>query len=131
VADAYTAAQNFGPNFKLFLSFDMTSFPCSSYSDGETLRDYISDYRSHPNSLLYNARVVVSTFAGENCYFGTSSLNEGWRTVVKNDAQTYFIPSFFVDPSEFRELDVMDGAFNVSYQSSTQFSSFTEKFNPS
>jgi glucan endo-1,3-alpha-glucosidase len=114
VADAFTAAQNFGPDFKLFLSFDMTSFPCSSASDVTTLRDYIYKYRFHSNSLLYNGRVVVSTFAGEYCFFGTSSLNDGWRSVVKKDFQTYFIPSFFVDPSEFSTLDFIDGAFNVT-----------------
>jgi glucan endo-1,3-alpha-glucosidase len=113
VADAFAAARDFGSDFKLFLSFDMTSLPCASPSDAEALMRYIINYYGHPNSLFYNGKMFVSTFAGQDCRFGESSLDDGWIKAVKSGPPVYFVPSFFVDPSAFNDIRVMDGAFNV------------------
>jgi len=112
VADAYAAAQ--GTRFQLFISFDMTVIPCGSRADAKRIRRYITDYQSHPNQMKFNDRLVVSTFAGESCRFGTNSLNQGWLETLKSAGMppVWFVPSFFVDPSEFPGLTVMDGYFS-------------------
>lgn len=117
VGYAYAAASSLkSVPFKLFVSFDMSSLPCSSAADAQTIRNYISGYASHPNQLLYNGKVFISTFAGESCTFGAKSVNQGWTNTVKTGlkASTYFVPSFFVDPATFPSYSVMDGAFGVS-----------------
>lgn len=116
VANAYAAAKSFGTNFKLFVSLDMSSLPCTAAGDTATVQNYITTYSSHPNQLLYDSKMVLSTFAGESCTFGQGSLNDAWTTAVKASSlpAVYFIPSFFVDPATFSGLTVMDGAFNVS-----------------
>lgn len=115
IANAYTAAENLNTTFKLFLSFDMTSLPCENVQDADLLRQYITTYAQHPNQLLYNGGVFVSTFAGENCLFGSSNVNQGWLNTLKTDLPSvYFVPSFFVDPRTFPTYTVMDGIFNVS-----------------
>ncbi|KAJ6582853.1 glycoside hydrolase family 71 protein [Mycena sp. CBHHK59/15] len=113
VADAYAAARSQGSNFKLFLSFDMGSLSCASSGDATILRSYITTYKDHPNQLLYNNRILVSTFAGESCRFGARTLNDGWNNAVKIGLPAvYFVPAFFMDPATFPNLTVMDGAFN-------------------
>jgi glucan endo-1,3-alpha-glucosidase len=118
VADAYTAAQmcrDNGLHFKLFLSFDMTSLPCSSAADADLLRSYINSYHSNINQLHYDGNPFVSTFAGESCSFGQDSVNDGWTYAVKSGKPAiYFVPSFFVDPSQFSDYTVIDGMLNVS-----------------
>ncbi|KDQ55491.1 glycoside hydrolase family 71 protein [Jaapia argillacea MUCL 33604] len=111
VADAFTAAADTG--FKLFLSFDMTSLPCSGAGDATTLRNYILNYDTHPSQLKYNGKSLVSTFGGEYCTFGTGNLNQGWMNAVKTGMPPiHFIPAFFIDPGAFEGMTVMDGAFN-------------------
>ncbi|KAF9462540.1 alpha-1,3-glucanase [Collybia nuda] len=113
VADAYEAAQQNGQGFKLFMSFDMSSMPCSNPEDGKKLREYITTYQSHPNQLKYKNAILASTFAGQDCRFGAKSLNEGWRNTLKTGLPpVHFVPSFFVDPATFGGLNVMDGSFS-------------------
>ncbi|KAI0916454.1 hypothetical protein AcV5_002948 [Taiwanofungus camphoratus] len=113
VANAYSAAAQLNTTFKLFISFDMTSLPCTSASDINILQYYINTYASHPNQQLYRGRVFTSAFAGESCTFGAATLNDGWISAVKtNVAATYFVPAFFVNPAIFPNLTVMDGGFN-------------------
>jgi glucan endo-1,3-alpha-glucosidase len=109
VADAYTAAQ--GTRFKLFISFDMayifhscsmvisllTVFshrviPCGSRADAERIRKYVKDYQSHPSQMKFNNRLVVSTFAGESCRFGTNDLNQGWSETLKSADMPLVLP---------------------------------------
>ena len=109
VADAYAAA--LGTKFQLFISFDMayhfhfrsmvilclTPFPhriipCGSRADAERIRKYITDYQLHPNQMKFNDRVVVSTFAGESCRFGTNSLNQGWSETLKSGDMPPVVP---------------------------------------
>ena len=125
VANAYAAAKSLGSPLKLFFSFDMSSLPCSSRENAGILQMYIRKYANHPNQMLYNGSVLVSTFAGEQCTFGSSSLNDGWRDTLKVGLPpVYFVPSLFVDPNTFSELTVMDGAFSVS----SIFSTFQSLF---
>ncbi|EPQ50592.1 glycoside hydrolase [Gloeophyllum trabeum ATCC 11539] len=117
VADAYKAAQNSGTNFKLFFSFDMTALPCATAQDAAALVGHVTDYVSHPSQFKYDGLVFVSTFAGESCTFGQSSVVQGWQTQfvdkLTGSNSIYFVPSFFVDPGTFSTYnDVMNGAFN-------------------
>ncbi|KDQ19482.1 glycoside hydrolase family 71 protein [Botryobasidium botryosum FD-172 SS1] len=114
VADAYQAARETGRNFKLFMSFDMSSFPCGSAGDANILRSYINNYSGHPNQAFLRGKVLVTTFAGESCSFGQGGLNNAWNYAVKNgvNAAITFIPSFMIDPGQFGGLSVMDGDFN-------------------
>lgn len=114
VANAFAAARKLATPFKLFFSFDMSSLPCATGNDGTALRNYIRTYAAHPNQLLYNSRVFVSTFAGESCTFGRASVNDGWRYTLKVGLpDVHFVPAFFVDPATFPQYTVIDGAFNV------------------
>ncbi|VDC00768.1 unnamed protein product [Peniophora sp. CBMAI 1063] len=122
VKDAYDAAAESGMGFKVFMSFDMTVMPCASPDDATTLRNYITTYASHPAQQLYASRVLATTFAGESCTFGQSSVAEGWKTQFTQhpdlmgdggESKVWFMPSFFVDPATFGGYDgVMDGALN-------------------
>ncbi|KAF8798939.1 glycoside hydrolase family 71 protein [Phlegmacium glaucopus] len=117
VADAYDAAKQSGLDFKLFLSLDMSSFPCNSPTDARTLRNLVNTYISHPNQLQYASRAFVSTFSGENCKFGQGSVPDGWKSQFSKhpdlDGKIYFVPAFFIDPASFTDFaDVMDGDFN-------------------
>ena len=96
--------------------------PCSATADAETLRTYITTYATHPNQLIYNGRVFASTFSGESCTFGQGSVTSAWQTQflqqLTGSSAVYFVPSFFVDPSQFNTYsNVIDGMFNVSYSS--------------
>ncbi|KAI0917175.1 hypothetical protein AcV5_007718 [Taiwanofungus camphoratus] len=117
VADAYQAAASSGTGFKLFLSFDMSALPCSSPSDAQTLRNYISTYASHSNQLIVNGRVFASTFSGETCTFGQGSVQQGWQSQFVSQLTganaVNFVPSFFVDTSTFGQYDgIINGMFN-------------------
>ena len=114
VANAYAAARNLATPFKLFLSLDMTSLPCAKTGDSATLRRYVEMYASHPNQLLVNGKMFVSTFAGESCTFGQQNVNNGWISTLKTGLPpVYFVPSFFVDPATFPQYSVIDGAYGV------------------
>ncbi|KZT73782.1 glycoside hydrolase family 71 protein [Daedalea quercina L-15889] len=117
VANAYQAAENLGLDFKLFVSLDMSSLPCTTADDASALRDYVTTYASHPNQLLWDGKVFISTFAGSDCTFGQSSSAAGWQSEfidqLTGSNAVQFVPSFFVDPSTFTTYDgVMDGYFN-------------------
>jgi glucan endo-1,3-alpha-glucosidase len=114
VADAFAAAETLsqrGIHFGLFISFDMTSLPCSQPGDAINLQNYIKTYASHPNQLIYQNQALVSTFAGDACTFGMADSNSGWQYAVKSGPDdVIFIPAFFTTFPP-----TIDGAFNVSY----------------
>ncbi|TFK34633.1 glycoside hydrolase [Crucibulum laeve] len=110
------------PSFRLFLSFDMSSLPCGSPSDADTIRSLIRAYAVHPAYLLFQGRPVLSTFGGEYCNFGTGSLDAGWASVIRNGVlngvggpmggkEVVFLPAFFIDPGVVGGL-AADGAFS-------------------
>ncbi|KLO14581.1 glycoside hydrolase [Schizopora paradoxa] len=118
VADAYSAAEATGTGFKLFISLDMSSLPCTSAADATSLQPYVTNYTSHPNQLKYDNKVFLSTFAGETCLFGQATTAQGWTTFLSPLTGTnavFFVPSFFSDPTTWSStgvLNVMDGGFS-------------------
>jgi glucan endo-1,3-alpha-glucosidase len=70
--------------------------------------------------MKYNGRVFASSFSGESCTFGQSSVANGWSSQFTQHPDltganaVFFVPSFFVDPATFNVYgQVMDGVFNV------------------
>ncbi|TDL26045.1 glycoside hydrolase [Rickenella mellea] len=120
VADAYNAAAQSNTGFKMFLSFDMTVFPCASPPDALTLVNYTRQHQNHPAQFIYppgSSKAFTSTFSGEKCTFGQSSPAAGWTSQFKNTLgdTVYFVPSLFSDPASFQSDGfgtVMDGDFN-------------------
>ncbi|KAI9511468.1 glycoside hydrolase family 71 protein [Russula earlei] len=115
VLDGYEAARQLHTGFKLFLSFDMTSIPGGSGADIEFLRRYLELVGHHPNQLMYQGRALVSTFAGDQCTFGQTSLAGGWsvaRSILETVCPVHFIPAFFIDPTRYPTLSCIDGIFH-------------------
>lgn len=95
IADAYRAAQTLGTNFKLLLSFDMSAFDCTSTVRLGLFQNYVSTYLPHPNAATYGGKPALSTFGGEWCTFGQSSVNAGWQAVLGSRRNTtYFMPAY-------------------------------------
>ena len=114
VADAYTAAQQSGLNFKLFLSLDMTSLGCWSSSDASNLVGLVSRWANHPNAAMHNGKVLVSTFAGSDCHFGQGRGSSAWQQMFVDalkgkGVNIFFVPSIFSDISTFSSNTWMDG----------------------
>ena len=134
VANAFCAASKFNnatetakgtdasrSGFKLFLSFNMTSLPCSSVRDASILQQYIRTYANHIDYFRYDGRMLVSTFAGDECRFGERSLDEGWKHALKPNymngptlPDVWFVPAFFASPQTLSNSTAIDGLFNVS-----------------
>ena len=116
IKDAYDAAEQSGTSFKLFLSLDMTVLNCGSWSDASALVNIVSKYATHPNQAMIDGKVLVSTFAGSSCTFGTGSMN-GWQSAFDNalaaaGVNIFFVPSIFQDPATFKNIGFMDGELN-------------------
>jgi glucan endo-1,3-alpha-glucosidase len=114
VADAYTAAQQSGLDFKLFLSLDMTSLGCWSASDASNLVGLVSRWANHPNAAMHNGKVLVSTFAGSDCHFGQGVGSKAWQNMFvdalgNKGVDIFFVPSIFSDISTFSSNTWMDG----------------------
>ncbi|KAI0827705.1 glycoside hydrolase family 71 protein [Trametes gibbosa] len=115
VERCYAAASESDHSFKLCLSFDMSSLRGSSREDVNLLRDYIAAVANHPCQLLYDGKVLVSTFAGQDSLFGHSTLHHAWKFVkgtLEEIAPIHLIPSFFIDPRRYPDIPAMDGYFN-------------------
>ncbi|KAH9047309.1 glycoside hydrolase family 71 protein [Lactarius hengduanensis] len=115
VADCYATAQRLQTGFKLFLSFDMTSIPGDTEADAELLHQYVDLVGCHPNQFLYHRRALVSTFAGDQCKFGQTSIAEAWkfaRSAMERVCPIHLIPALFVDPARYPVLTPVDGIFH-------------------
>ncbi|KAG8862543.1 hypothetical protein FRB96_001100 [Tulasnella sp. 330] len=110
VTDFYTAAS--GTSFKLFMSFDMTVLPGDGAGDADLLKNYITSVYDHPNQLKVNGKSLVSTFSGENSFFGQGSANAGWQFVFNGVGAVEFMPSFFSTPAASAAMSVVDGVMN-------------------
>ncbi len=94
---------------------------------------WVQQYVNHPNQFTYppsNPKPFVSTFSGESCTFGQSSVADGWNSQFYSKLNIHFVPSFFVDPTTFGSsglANVMDGAFqwNAAWQTSVTTSSLS------
>ncbi|KAI0250094.1 glycoside hydrolase [Lactifluus subvellereus] len=118
VTDCYATALQLGTNFKLFLSFDMSSIPGRTVADAEYLHQYLELVGHHPNQFLYEGRALVSTFAGDDCKFGqTSTGDQAWsfaRSVMEKACPVHLIPAFFKffeDPALYPVPTSADGIF--------------------
>ncbi|KAL5523926.1 hypothetical protein ACEPAG_8099 [Sanghuangporus baumii] len=117
VKNAYTAAEQSGSNFKMFISFDMTILPCAGPGDAAQLRKYITTYANHTAQFKYNNKVFASTFAGDKCAFGQTNAAQGWQSQFTSQLTganaVFFVPSFFVDPGQLGDYaNTVDGMFN-------------------
>jgi len=101
VAQFLAAAQNNG-NFKLFLSFDMSSL---TFSYDVLYRFHFA--ANHPNYYHYNGRPFFSTFAGEY----QDAFWSNWK--ASSGLNPYFCPSWPNYPSQnfFQNHPVVDCAF--------------------
>ena len=91
--------------------------PCTTADNAKTLRDTVTTFANHTSQFKYNGKAFVSTFSGEKCTFGQSSVAEGWTSQFKNQLQdsVFFVPSFFDDPSTLNTYqDAIDGEYSVS-----------------
>ena len=103
-------------NFKMFLSLDMTSLSCGSWTDAQALVALVQRFASSSAQAKFNGKVLVSTFAGSDCTFGTGSAN-GWQTSFVDvlsaaGLDIFFVPSVFSDISTFASTTWMDGELN-------------------
>ncbi|KAL5531942.1 hypothetical protein ACEPAF_5505 [Sanghuangporus sanghuang] len=115
VSACFEAAERSATNFKLFISFDMSSLGSSSLQDISLLKRYIQEFSCHSHYMHYNRKALVSTFAGENSLFGCPDCESGWMLVkdtLEEVCPIFFVPSFFIDPRRFRSMRCLDGAFN-------------------
>ncbi|KAI0718564.1 glycoside hydrolase [Cerioporus squamosus] len=117
VENAFQAAAQLSPAFKLFLSFDMASYHCAAATDADPIRNLTLQYASRPNQLQIGGKALVSSFSGEACTFGHGDVPGGWRAEYTQHpdvaGKIHFIPSFFVDPATFGQYaGVLDGDFN-------------------
>ncbi|KAL0955708.1 hypothetical protein HGRIS_001928 [Hohenbuehelia grisea] len=117
VADCFEAVtrSSAATSFKLFFSFDMSSFPGNSPDDINYLLDYMRSFGHHPCMHRQDGKVLVSTFSGENALFGRPSLEDGWNHVkaeFNSIVPTCFMPSFFIDPARYKGMPFLDGVFN-------------------
>nr|XP_018261580.1 uncharacterized protein I303_06018 [Kwoniella dejecticola CBS 10117]OBR83738.1 hypothetical protein I303_06018 [Kwoniella dejecticola CBS 10117] len=115
IADAYAAAKADG-SFKMFLSMDVTSLGCSSTGDAQNLINTIATYANNSAQAKVGSKVLVSTFAGENCKFGQGSYQDAWNyfdtLLAAKSIDVYFVPAVFADISTFSSSSWMDGEFN-------------------
>lgn len=115
IGDAYTVAAGKG-GFKLFLSFDMTSMPCAGAADAQALAQLVVQHASSPAQATYAGKTLVSTFAGETCYFGQGSVQDGWllfkNYIAGSGVNIYFIPTQFSPVSTFASATWFDAELN-------------------
>ncbi|CAK9783200.1 hypothetical protein CC85DRAFT_287563 [Cutaneotrichosporon oleaginosum] len=115
-AVAYRISESQGGSFKMFLSLDMTSLPCRTSADAERLVNVVQQHAGSSAQAKFNGDVLVSTFAGSDCTFGTGT-NDGWQTafvdpLLRAGVKIAFIPSVFMSPDQFPNHLWMDGEFN-------------------
>ncbi|TFK74654.1 glycoside hydrolase family 71 protein [Pluteus cervinus] len=108
VADCFSAASRIHVQFKLMLSFDMSSIPAGSPEDIGLICDYFHSFGHDPRMFRFRDKVLVSTFAGENSLPGLL-VKESIESIV---GSVHFMPSFFIDPALFPRMKCLDGAFN-------------------
>lgn len=95
IADAYRAANDLKTNFKMLLSLDMSTFDCRSASRVGFFQNLINTYLPHPAAARYKNKALLSTFGGEWCNFGQSSVNAGWQLLMgSRRSSTYFMPAY-------------------------------------
>lgn len=105
---AYDAGASNG--LSMFLSFDLTSFPCQTAADASTIADLAKKFAAHPAQAKYQNKVLMSTFAGDACTFGQGDAEKGWA-FVRNaiGTETHFVPSTFMTTTAVGQGKWYDG----------------------
>lgn len=79
----------------------MTVMACGGDQDAKNLAAIVSRYAAHPNQAIYQNKVLVTTFAGDQCRFGRGSALDGWNyfrsILTAQNISIYLMPSLFVD----------------------------------
>lgn len=94
----------------------MTAIGCGGVADAQTIAGLILRYANYTAQATVGNKTLVSTFSGDGCYFGQSSVAAGWnsvRTIVKGAGRDiYLVPAIFVDPNSFSSMTWFDGLLN-------------------
>ncbi len=95
-------------------------FSCNLTSTAEFLRNVTSTFLGEPAQLQIDGKAMVSTFAGESCFFGEQDVFTGWENQFTQHpdlaGKIHFVPSFFIDIQKFQNFtNVLDGDFNVCH----------------
>ncbi|KAK7691992.1 hypothetical protein QCA50_005397 [Cerrena zonata] len=95
----------------------MISIHSTKQEDITLILEYLQKFSHHQSYLKHAGGIVVSTFAGQESFFGFDSLNEAWvyvkQTIEKSISRpVQFIPSFFIDPRTYPSLSCMNGYFH-------------------
>lgn len=74
----------------------MDVIECVSANNLALIQNYITTYANHSAAAKYGGKSLLSTFAGQNCRFGQSSMTKGWTLAMaglRNSVGTlaYFI----------------------------------------
>lgn len=60
----------------------MDVIECVSANNLGLIQNYISSYSNHSAAARYGGKTLLSSFAGQNCRFGQSSMNAGWQLAM-------------------------------------------------
>jgi glucan endo-1,3-alpha-glucosidase len=98
-------------------SFDFSSLSCSSTSDASLIAGYVQSYKSSSAQAWYQSKVLVSSFEGEGCYWGQSSVANGWTyfrsLLTAQGTSIYLMPAIFSGTDTFGSSNSwVDGVFN-------------------
>ncbi|ORX38896.1 glycosyl hydrolase family 71-domain-containing protein [Kockovaella imperatae] len=114
--NAYAAANQLGGNFKLFLSIDFSANSCSGASDADFLTSLVQKYAYNNAQATYNGKPMYASFSGSGCNFGQDNFNDGFnyfdQLLSNKGVQGFFVPSIFVDPSQYSGFNWMNGELN-------------------
>lgn len=81
---AYDAAKRAG-DFEMFLSFDMNSLQCTTKENATTLVEHVKAFAGDQAQAKWDGKVLVSTFAGQQCSFGRSNETKPEELVRRQD----------------------------------------------
>jgi glucan endo-1,3-alpha-glucosidase len=79
----------------------MTAMYCSGEGDAQYLAGIVQRFAASSQQAKYQNKVLVTTFAGDQCRFGRGSALDGWNyfrsLLTKQNIPIYLMPSLFVD----------------------------------
>lgn len=74
---------------------------CQNTDDAQYLAGIVKQFASNPYQAMYQGKVLVTTFAGDQCQFNQGSALAGWnffRSLLSNQGiSIYLMPSLFVN----------------------------------
>lgn len=115
-ADAiYQAAEDVGPDFKLFFSADIHS-DSNGYLSPANIIEMMKRYKSHPNQLTFRGKQFFTSWLGSDdswwkSYTTYSTALAGWQgvfTQAGGKENYFFVPFFPTDGSYYGVLGMID-----------------------